>query len=108
MDNQQFVDQLNARLDAATTEIAKDMAELREEVKTGNVSAASLEKLDANIGKLEGFGRDPQNPIPDTPPTPPVDGGTGETGTGSTGAETGGLNDAASGDNGLTETGTNG
>lgn len=63
-------DEFNAlmvRLDAATTEIAKDLTALREEIKD-TISSESLTTLDANISKLEELGKDPQNPVPEETP----------------------------------------
>lgn len=63
-------DEFNAllvRIDAATTEIAKDLQELRDKEKD-NISPESLTTLDSKIAILEEMGKDPENPIPEETP----------------------------------------
>lgn len=72
MAKQDQFDAMLQRLDAATTEIADDLRELREEV-IDTISDESLAKLDANISKLETMGAE------DDQPQEPESGGAGET-----------------------------
>jgi hypothetical protein len=69
-----------ARLDAATNEVANDLAglrsdleSLRDSVDESNQAAvdAALARLDAPIARLEALGQDPADPIP--APEAPVD-----------------------------------
>lgn len=76
---------LAARLDAATNEIARDLQAARdaalaavadkdEAVRTAVEEA--LEPLDAGVARLEAMGADEANPVPDAPaaePTPAVE-----------------------------------
>lgn len=77
---QQF-DELNAKLDAATDEIAKDLKDLRDQLKDGMTSQEVQEVRDtltAKITRLEEMGKDPADPIPEPTPEPtpdPADGG---------------------------------
>ena len=73
MAKQDQFDAMLQRLDAATTEIADDLRELREEV-IDTISDDSLAKLDANISKLETMGAE------DDQPEEPETGGEGEIG----------------------------
>lgn len=70
MAKQEKMDAMLTRLDAATNEIASDLAALREEIKD-SVSQESLDKLDANISTLEGLGADPADPVPEPIPEEP-------------------------------------
>lgn len=55
-----------ARLDAATTEIAKDLKELRDKVAAGSaLTPEDAAKLDALAARLERMGQDPGNPVPE-------------------------------------------
>ena len=58
------VNALIGRFDAATTEVAKDLQELRDKLAAEGVSADSLAKFDASVARLEALGADPSNPIP--------------------------------------------
>lgn len=67
------------RLDAATNEVASDLAGVRAELENlrGQVDGAAaaavdaaLAQLDAPIARLEALGQDPQNPVPDPEPAP--------------------------------------
>lgn len=67
------------RLDAATNEVAGDLAglrsdleALRDSVDASNQAAvdAALARLDAPIARLEALGQDPVNPVPDAPVEP--------------------------------------
>lgn len=66
------------RIDTATNEVAADLQALRDQIAGAGMSAedeaAILAGLDAAASRLEGIGRDPENPVP-------VEGG-GEGGTG--------------------------
>ncbi len=66
MNRQERLEAAVSRLGAATDEIASDLKSLRDEITQGNLSDASLDKLDANISSLEALGRDPENPVPET------------------------------------------
>lgn len=80
MTRQDEVNTLIGRLDAATNEIASDLTRLREEIRSGTVSAESTAMLDARIAQLEALGQDPENPVPETggtgteAPASPVEG----------------------------------
>jgi predicted RNase H-like nuclease (RuvC/YqgF family) len=64
MARQEQLDALLGRLDAATNEIASDLTRLRDEIRTGTVSEASVSHLDEMIARLEALGRDPEDPVP--------------------------------------------
>jgi chromosome segregation ATPase len=75
-------DNLAARIDAATNELASDLTEvktaLREAVanadaKTRAALEAELAKLDAPIARLEALGADPADPVPAPVDETPVD-----------------------------------
>jgi hypothetical protein len=60
-----------ARIDAATTEVANDLRELREQLANGvAVTPEQLAALAAAADRLEGIGADPTNPVPDVPSEP--------------------------------------
>jgi outer membrane murein-binding lipoprotein Lpp len=60
------MEEMLQRLDAATNEIASDMKALRDQIASGqNATPEQLQRLDANITRLEGLGQDPQDPVPD-------------------------------------------
>jgi phage repressor protein C with HTH and peptisase S24 domain len=65
------VDEVVARLGAATDEIARDLDALRQEVAGLDESVAA--KFEPLVNRLEQMGQDPQNPVPDAP----VDGDAG-------------------------------
>jgi hypothetical protein len=82
------VDELRARLAAATDEIARDLDALRARIAQQDEALAA--ELEPMVARLEQMGADPQNPVPDAP----ADGGTGQpadgSGTGTGGAVGGG------------------
>lgn len=55
--------EISAQLDAATNELASDLAALRAEI-ADKVSPETLAKLDANVARLVELGKDPTNPVP--------------------------------------------
>lgn len=59
------VDEVVARLGAATDEIARDLDALRQEVAGLDESVAA--KFEPLVARLEDMGKDPQNPVPDAP-----------------------------------------
>lgn len=59
------VDEVVARLGAATDEIARDLDALRQEVAGLDESVAA--KFEPLVSRLEQMGQDPQNPVPDAP-----------------------------------------
>lgn len=61
---QEWTDQLNARLDTVTNNIAADYKKLLEEIQSGQVSEESKAKAEANIAKLEALGASVENPVP--------------------------------------------
>lgn len=66
------------RIDTATTEIATDLRDLREQVKGAGLSAeleeSILARLEAHATRLEGIAADPEDPVPgDPPPDPPTE-----------------------------------
>jgi len=69
---QERFDQLMARLDTATNDIAADYAKLLAEVQAGTVSEASFAAHEANIAKLEALGASVDNPVPIEPEPPTV------------------------------------
>lgn len=73
------VDEVVARLGAATDEIARDLDALRQEVAGLDVDVAA--KFEPLVTRLEQMGQDPQNPVPDAPADGGAGGGT-DTGTG--------------------------
>ena len=78
------VDELRARLAAATDEIARDLDDLRGRLAQQDESLAR--ELEPMVARLEQMGQDPQNPVPDAP----ADGGAGQPADGSD-TETGGV-----------------
>jgi hypothetical protein len=71
------VDELRARLAAATDEIARDLKDLRGRIAQQDEALAA--ELEPMVTRLEQMGADPQNPVPDVDGSgQPVDGsGTG-------------------------------
>lgn len=67
-------DDLVARLDAATNELASDLSALRDEV--ANLDAGVAAKFEPLVSRLEALGADPSNPVPDQPPADGSAGGT--------------------------------
>jgi hypothetical protein len=70
---------LAARIDSATNEVASDLKAVRDELAAVSAAAetdkqaavdAALAKLDAPIARLEALGADPSDPIPTPEPTP--------------------------------------
>jgi hypothetical protein len=82
------VDELRARLAAATDELARDLEDLRGRLAQQDEALAA--ELEPMVARLEQMGTDPSNPVPDAP----ADGGTGQpagdAGTGTGGAVGGG------------------
>lgn len=65
-----------SRIDAATTDVANDLRELREQLATGQtVTQEQLARLAAAADRLEGIAADPENPVPEPaePEAPAVD-----------------------------------
>jgi hypothetical protein len=73
------VDEVVARLGAATDEIARDLDALRQEVAGLDESVAA--KFEPLVSRLEQMGQDPQNPVPDAPADGGSTGGGAGTGT---------------------------
>lgn len=71
------VDDVAARLAAATDELARDLETLRQEVAGLDESVAA--KFEPLVSRLEAMGADPQDPVP--APEPPVNPGVPEDGT---------------------------
>lgn len=71
-------DDLAARLNAATNELASDLQALRDEV--AGLDAGVAAKFEPLVSRLEAMGADPADPVPDVPPLPeppaPQDGST--------------------------------
>lgn len=65
MAKQETFDALLVRVEAATTELANDLAALRGEIAAGTVSEESLAKFDTIVSTLEAMGKDPENPVPE-------------------------------------------
>jgi hypothetical protein len=61
-------DDLAARLDVATNELASDLAALRDEV--AGLDAGIAAKFEPLVSRLELMGSDPADPIPDVEPLP--------------------------------------
>lgn len=59
-----LVDDLVARLSAATDELASDLEALRQEVAGLDENVAA--KFEPLVSRLEAMGRDPENPVPGT------------------------------------------
>lgn len=64
------VDELRARLAAATDELARDLDDLRGRLAQQDESLAR--ELEPMVARLEQMGQDPQNPVPDPPVNPGV------------------------------------
>lgn len=63
------VDTRMTQMDAATTEVANDLQDLRDQIASGETlteaqKAALLAKLDSRIARLVQLGQDPSNPVP--------------------------------------------
>jgi hypothetical protein len=65
---QERFDLLMSRLNVATNDIAADYKKLLDEIKSGNVSDASLTAAEENIAKLETLGASVENPVPEETP----------------------------------------
>lgn len=74
---------LAARIDAATNEVADDFAQVRDALSAALADAdtatqeavnAELAKLDAPIARLEALGADPADPVPAVDPAPVAEG----------------------------------
>jgi outer membrane biosynthesis protein TonB len=69
----QQLNDLAAKFDTATNEVAKDLADLRAQI-TGGISAEDaaplVAKLAATEARLTALGADPENPVPQPTPTP--------------------------------------
>jgi ABC-type transporter Mla subunit MlaD len=72
-------DDLAARIDTATNEVAADLADVRNALAEAVANAdaatqaavnAELAKLDAPISRLEALGADPTDPVPSPEPAP--------------------------------------
>ena len=61
-------DDLVVRLDAATNELAADLAALRDEV--AGLDAGVAAKFEPLVSRLEALGQDPTNPVPEPEPSP--------------------------------------
>jgi hypothetical protein len=61
-------DDLVARLDTATNELASDLAALRDEV--ANLDAGVAAKFEPLVNRLEALGADPADPVPAPEPNP--------------------------------------
>lgn len=55
-------DEIVARLDAASNELARDLAALRDEV--AQLDGAIAAKFEPLVSRLEAMGADPENPLP--------------------------------------------
>lgn len=77
MAKQEQFDAMIQRLNAATNDIAADLAKLKADIQNGTVSDASLQQLDTNIQQLEALGASTENPVPEPPAEEPGT-GTGE------------------------------
>lgn len=71
------VQELAARLNEATNEIARDLEDLRSRLAQQDEALAA--ELEPMVTRLEQMGQDPQNPVPDAP----ADGGSGQPADGS-------------------------
>lgn len=71
---QQQFNELVARLDAVTNDIAADYQKLLDEIQAGNISDESVAAAKANIEKLEALGASVENPVPpvEEPPAEPT------------------------------------
>ena len=74
------VDELRARLAAATDELARDLEDLRGRLAQQDESLAA--ELEPMVSRLEAMGRDPENPVPDAPAGGGNDGSAGTPGGG--------------------------
>jgi hypothetical protein len=84
------VDELRARLAAATDEIARDLEDLRGRLAQQDEALAA--ELEPMVARLEQMGQDPENPVPD------ADGGTGQPADGSGTGTDGAVGDGTSPD----------
>jgi hypothetical protein len=71
----QEVDDLKARLEAATDELASDLADLRTRLENGVPVSEVVSALNPVIERLENMGKDAENPVPEvvTDPSTTVD-----------------------------------
>jgi tetrahydromethanopterin S-methyltransferase subunit G len=69
---QERFDDLMARLDTITNDIAADYQKLLDEITNNSVSDASITAAEANIAKLESLGASVDNPVPPEEPTEPT------------------------------------
>lgn len=57
------------RIDAATTAVAEEIRELKDQIAAGGLTpeqeADVLARLEAAAARLEGIGADPENPVPE-------------------------------------------
>lgn len=67
---QQQFNELIARLNTVTNDIAEDYQKLLDEIQAGNISDESVAEAKANIERLEALGASVSNPVPE-PPAPP-------------------------------------
>lgn len=74
------VDELRARLAAATDELARDLEDLRGRLAQQDEALAT--ELEPMVARLEAMGKDPQNPVPDAPVDGENDGSVGNPGGG--------------------------
>lgn len=62
------VDEVIEALNTATDEIAKDLADLRDEI--AGMDPATAAKFQPLLDRLTELGKDPANPVPTPEPTP--------------------------------------
>jgi hypothetical protein len=74
------VDELRARLAAATDELARDLEDLRGRLAQQDEALAA--ELEPMVARLEQMGQDPENPVPDAPADGGNDGSAGTPGGG--------------------------
>lgn len=76
MAKQEQFDAVITRIDAATTAIADQLRDLKEQLTNAGLSAeveaAVLARLETSATQLEAVGKDPENPVPEIPPAPPI------------------------------------
>lgn len=63
--NQKQFDELIARLNTVTNDIAEDYKKLLAEIQAGNITDASVAEAKANIERLEALGASVSNPVPE-------------------------------------------
>jgi septal ring factor EnvC (AmiA/AmiB activator) len=62
------VDDVIAQLNTATDEIARDLADLRDQIE--NLDPETAAKFEPLLARLTALGQDPSNPVPNPEPSP--------------------------------------